>query len=268
MGIVMRQRLVIGNWKAHGRRDSVAALLQAVLDGLPSVAGAHPGAHKGAQNGVRVGICPPLVHLDLTRQMLQEQEAAGVILGAQDVSPVAEEGAFTGEVPASMLQDIGVSHVLVGHSERRHVFNETDAAVAAKFNAASKTGLVPILCVGETLEQRKAGDGIATVLAQLQAVIDAAGSEAISRAVIAYEPVWAIGTGITASPAQAQAVHQEIRTLLGSQEVPILYGGSVKPTNAADLFTCPHIDGGLIGGASLNAKDFLKICRAATVNKK
>ena len=259
----MAQRLVIANWKAHGRRDSAAALLQAVLDGLPSV----PGMHTGAQNGVRVGICPPLVHLDLTQQMLQEQGAAGVILGAQDVSPIAEDGAFTGEVSASMLQDLGVSHVLVGHSERRQVFHESDEVVAAKFNAASETGLVPILCIGETIEQRQAGNGIATVLAQLQAVIDAAGAEAIAQAVIAYEPVWAIGTGVTASPAQAQEVHQEIRTLLGQPDTPILYGGSVKPANAADLFTCPNIDGGLIGGASLNAEDFLTICQAATAKQ-
>jgi triosephosphate isomerase len=189
-------------------------------------------------------------------------------IGAQDVSEHAQ-GAFTGEVAASMLRDIGATHVLVGHSERRQYHGESSACVAAKFAQAQAAGLIPVLCVGETLEQRDAGATEAVVGEQLDAVVQHSGIAALATAVMAYEPVWAIGTGRTATPAQAQAVHAFIRDKLAAVDATIasslriLYGGSVKPANAAELFAQADIDGGLIGGASLVAEDFLAICAAA-----
>ncbi|HBP66717.1 MAG TPA: triose-phosphate isomerase, partial [Alcanivorax sp.] len=178
-------------------------------------------------------------------------------------------GAFTGEVSAEMLVDMGCRYVIVGHSERREHFGEDDDLVASKFLRAQKAGLIPILCVGETLRQREAGDTEHVVVRQLMAVVEAAGSAAFDRAVLAYEPVWAIGTGLTASPEQAQAVHADLRAALAARDpdvaagLRLLYGGSVKADNAAPLFAQPDIDGGLIGGASLNEKEFIAICRAA-----
>ena len=195
-------------------------------------------------------------------------QGTGVVLGAQNLSEHAE-GAFTGEVAPSMLRDVGCTHVLVGHSERRSLYGESDAIVAAKFVAAQVAGLVPVLCVGETLAEREAGLTQEVVDRQLAAVLDAAGVAAMRQAVVAYEPVWAIGTGRTASPAQAQAVHAGIRAVLAAHDpdvaagVRILYGGSVKPQGAEELFRQPDIDGGLVGGAALVAGDFLAICRAA-----
>jgi triosephosphate isomerase (TIM) len=249
----MRQPLVAGNWKMHGSRAENAALVRSLLDLVRT------------DSGTEVLLCPPFVYLwDVGRQL----KDTDVALGAQSVC--AEPlGAFTGEVSAAMLKDVGCRYVLVGHSERRQIFGEGDALVARKFVAAQSQGLVPVLCLGETLEERE-GDRTAEVVArQLDAVLAVSGVRSLAKAVIAYEPVWAIGTGRTASPEQAQDVHAMIRgkvaavdaTIGGS--VRILYGGSVKASNARELFAMPDIDGGLVGGASLKADEFARICAAA-----
>lgn len=250
----MRRKLVIGNWKMHGSIAQVTQLLQALEAGIGAVSPA-----------VEVGVCPTHLHIPLAADLL---ESSKIGLGAQD--GLAElSGAFTGAVSASMLGEYGVTWVITGHSERRQLFLESDAQVAAKFQAIQKQGLIPILCVGETGQQRQEGATQAVVQAQLDAVIAAAGIEAIGRAVLAYEPVWAIGTGETATPAQAQAVHQSLRahlaTLSGdvAATTRIIYGGSVKGSNARELFEQADIDGGLIGGASLEADEFLAICKSA-----
>jgi triosephosphate isomerase len=252
----MRRSLVAGNWKMNGSREMAAALAGAVAG---AVAGAAPST-------LDVAVCPPFPYLLPVRDVLGESVVA---LGAQDVSEHAA-GAYTGEVSAGMLSDAGCSVVLVGHSERRHGLGESDARVAAKFVAAAEAGLVPVLCVGETLEEREAGRTRAVVLAQLDAVfraLEGRGGPARDF-VVAYEPVWAIGTGRTASPEQAQEVHALLRARLAEAGAPagrirILYGGSVKADNASALFAMEDIDGGLIGGASLQAEPFLDICRAA-----
>jgi triosephosphate isomerase len=249
----MRQALVAGNWKMNGSRDSAVKLADAVHQGLDS------------RDGAEVLLCPPFVHLADVARVLKD---SGVRLGAQDLC-AEDNGAFTGEVSGAMLKDFGCRYVIVGHSERRALFGETDARVARKFMAAQKAGLIPILCVGETLAEREAGETPGVVSRQLKAVLDSAGSVAFGQAVVAYEPVWAIGTGRTATPDQAQEVHALIRGLLAAQDAKIaaatrlLYGGSVKVANAAELFGMPDIDGGLVGGASLDAKEFLAICAAA-----
>lgn len=214
---------------------------------------------------VDVLVLPPFPYLaDLVRQHAQR----GIAFGAQDVSE-HESGAYTGEVSAAMLRDVGCTHVLAGHSERRQYHAETDARVAAKCAAASAAGLQPVLCVGETLAEREAGRTEAVIGRQVRAVLDALGATAFGTAVIAYEPVWAIGTGRTASPDQVQAVHAFVRGIFAEQDAKIasslriLYGGSVKPANAGELFGQPDVDGGLIGGASLVGADFLDICAAA-----
>jgi triosephosphate isomerase len=210
-------------------------------------------------------LCPPFVHLSAVARWL---EGSALALGAQNLSEHAS-GAYTGEVSGSMLRDVGCQYVIVGHSERRTLYGETDAIVAAKFRAAQAVGLTPIVCVGETLVEREAGRTEAVVTRQMRAVIDAVGPEAFARAVVAYEPVWAIGTGRTATPEQAQEVHALIRRLLAARDatiattVRILYGGSVKGANARELFAQKDIDGGLVGGASLDAADFLRIFAAA-----
>jgi triosephosphate isomerase (TIM) len=249
----MRQPLVAGNWKMHGSRAENAELVRSLLDLVRP------------ESSTEVLLCPPFVYLwDVGRQL----KDTDVALGAQSVCD-APQGAFTGEVSASMLKDVGCRYVLVGHSERRQLYGEGDALVARKFVAAQSHGLVPVLCVGETLEERE-GDLTAEVVArQLDAVLAVSGARALAKAVIAYEPVWAIGTGRTASPEQAQEVHAMIRgkvaaldaTIGGS--VRILYGGSVKASNARELFAMPDIDGGLVGGASLKADEFARICAAA-----
>jgi triosephosphate isomerase len=240
----MRARLVAGNWKMHGSRAANQRLLEAIK------------REAASADGVEVVVCVPFPYL---------QQAAGALAG----SPVAwggqtlsehDSGAYTGEVSGTMLRDLGCRYVIVGHSERRALFGERDAQVAAKFAAAQRVGLMPILCVGETLAERERGETEAVVGRQLRAVVETVGT--LGDAVIAYEPVWAIGTGRTASPEQAQAVHAFIRGQAG-EKVPLLYGGSVKPGNARELFAMPDVDGGLIGGASLVAEDFLAICRAA-----
>jgi triosephosphate isomerase len=247
----MRARIVAGNWKLHGDRAFARALLDRVSEAKPP--------------GVRVAVLPPMPYLgDLT----ERYGCRGVEFGAQDVD-VNDEGAFTGEVSGRMLLDVGCRYALVGHSERRHFHDETPELVARKFVAATRAGLVPILCIGETLHQREAGQTQYALEKQLAPVMAAAGIRGFRDAVVAYEPVWAIGTGRTATPEQAQEVHAFIRGELAALDakiagsLPILYGGSVKPANAAELFSQPDIDGGLIGGASLVAEDFLAIANAA-----
>ena len=248
----MRIPLVAGNWKLNGSLASNRELLTGIMAGLPS-------------SGVDVMVCPPSVYLASVGEQI---EGGNVLLGAQDLS-AHDQGAFTGGVSGAMLADLGCTHTLIGHSERRTLFGDTDALVAAKFAAARSAGLVPVLCVGETLEERQAGNTMAVVRRQLDAVLDSAGVDGFSGAIVAYEPVWAIGTGQTATPEQAQEVHAAIRARLASadakigEQTRILYGGSVKGANAADLFGRQDIDGGLIGGASLKAEEFLAICQAA-----
>ena len=215
--------------------------------------------------GVSVGVCPPAVYLQHVHMLLKN---ASIALGAQNVNenPL---GAFTGEVSASMLKDIGCQYVLVGHSERRQLYGESNELVAKKFEVAQSQGLIPVVCVGETQQQRDDGQTETIVKTQLQAILDKCSVNALAKALIAYEPVWAIGTGLTATPEQAQTVHRFIREFIAghsgavAEQVCILYGGSVKDTNAESLFAQPDIDGGLIGGASLNAQAFNAICHAA-----
>lgn len=241
----MRNRLVAGNWKMHGNRASNRALLEQVLAGVDGLV------------GVESAVCVPFPYLG---------EAAGQLkgtalgLGAQNLSEHGQ-GAYTGEVSAPMLKEFGCRYVLVGHSERRQLYGETDAAVAAKFAAAAGQGITPILCLGETLAEREAGKTEEVVGRQLEAVFRANDSKLFEKAVVAYEPVWAIGTGRTATPQQVQEVHFFLRKKL--QGTRLLYGGSVKKENAAALFALPDVDGGLIGGASLVAADFLAIVHAA-----
>ncbi|MBR9912934.1 MAG: triose-phosphate isomerase [Gammaproteobacteria bacterium] len=245
----MRRPLVVANWKMNGSKQTNSQWLQEFA-----------GLWQGQQNA-EVAVCPPAVYLAQLQQALAGQ---AVLLGAQDVS-AAESGAYTGEISAAMLSEFNCRYAIVGHSERRGYHAESNAQVAAKFVAAQAQGLVPLLCIGETLAQREAGETLAVVGEQLRAVAKLAGVEAMTRSVIAYEPVWAIGTGLTASPEQAQEVHAFIRQQLGAvaQDVRVLYGGSVKPGSAVELFAQQDIDGALVGGASLNSKDFYDICRAA-----
>jgi triosephosphate isomerase len=248
-----RRPLVAGNWKLNGSRAGNAALISGLRAGLP------------AQFRADVVVCPPYVYLAEVSAAIHDSV---IQLGAQNVA-AEDSGAFTGEVAAGMLRDVGCGFVIIGHSERRALYGETDALVAAKVAAALRCGLRPILCVGETLAERDAGKFLAVVRRQLEAVLDAVGIEAFAAGLVAYEPVWAIGTGRTATPVQAQEVHAEIRATLARRNatiaaaVRVLYGGSVKDSNARDLFAMADIDGGLIGGASLDAAGFLGICKAA-----
>ena len=249
----MRRPLVAGNWKMNGTRASVAELLDAL--GQQEVVGA-----------VEVVVFPSSLYIT---QAVSALEGKAVAVGAQDCAAEAGFGAFTGETSVSQLLDVGCEWVLVGHSERRLVLGESDDLVCRKFVSALNAGLTPILCLGETLEQRESGQALEVIARQLSCVLAAAGVSSFEKAVVAYEPVWAIGTGLTASPEQAQEIHAAIREQLAredqriAQGARLLYGGSVKADNAADLFAMPDIDGGLVGGASLNANDFSAICRAA-----
>ncbi|HET7133609.1 MAG TPA: triose-phosphate isomerase [Gammaproteobacteria bacterium] len=249
-----RKSLIAGNWKMNGSLREAEALVGALRAGV------------GASAGADMLLCPPYVYLSAVKQWLA---GSPVRVGAQDLSDRVGKGAFTGEVAGAMLADLGCSHVIVGHSERRALYRENNEVVAVKFRAAQSAGLVPILCVGETLEEREANRTEQIVAAQLDAVLDAAGVAAFAAAVIAYEPVWAIGTGRTATPQQAQEVHAFIRARVASRDatiaanLTILYGGSVKGANARSLFAMDDIDGGLVGGASLVAAEFLEIFRAA-----
>ncbi|MGB5131268.1 MAG: triose-phosphate isomerase [Steroidobacteraceae bacterium] len=248
----MRRPMVAGNWKMHGSRADSGRLVDELV-----------AMHAGS-GAADVVVCPPFVYLpDVGRRL----RGNAIMLGAQDVC-AEEAGAHTGEVSAAMLADVGCRFVIVGHSERRALYEEDDALVARKFVAALRHGLAPILCVGETLEERERGATHEVVTRQLRAVLDASGVGGFSAAVVAYEPVWAIGTGRTATPGQAQEVHALIRGRIAEKDVTIaaslrvLYGGSVKASNAVELFANPDVDGGLIGGASLKADEFGKICAA------
>lgn len=246
----MRRKLVAGNWKMHGSAATAAELVRAVAAGMPAQ--------------IDVAVFPPSVYV----AGLVASNASALAFGVQDVSEHAQ-GAYTGELAASMAADIGCRYTLVGHSERRQYHAESNERVAAKFVQALAAGLTPVLCVGETLEQREAGQTETIVGAQIDAVVKACGIAAFGNAVVAYEPVWAIGTGRTATAEQAQTVHAFIRSQFAKHDATLanslrlLYGGSVKPANAAELFAQADVDGGLIGGASLVAADFLKICEAA-----
>lgn len=248
----MRKKLVVGNWKMNGGLDGNETLLKALADAAPTL------------DGVDVSVCVPFPYLFQPAMLL---ENTAITWGAQSISEHLI-GAFTGEVSAPMLREFSCKFVLVGHSERRTLYGEDDALIARKFIAAQKAGITPILCVGETLAEREANATEAVIGRQIDKVIELAGIAALENSVLAYEPVWAIGTGKTASAEQAQAVHAFIRSRIASHDAAlalkllILYGGSVKASNAAQLLIMPDVDGGLIGGASLIAEDFLAICRA------
>lgn len=248
----MRKKLVAGNWKMHGSRSMAEGLVQEIARAKPA--------------DIDVLVCPPFPYL---AALTAAHASSGLGFGAQDVSEHEGQGAYTGEVAAAMVADVGAQWTLVGHSERRLYHAESNEQVARKFAAARAAGLTPILCVGETLAQREAGETETVIARQLQAVLAVSGIGSFDTAVIAYEPIWAIGTGRTATPQQAQDVHAFIRSQLAQGDAMIarltrlLYGGSVKAANAAELFAQPDVDGGLIGGAALVAADFLAICNAA-----
>ncbi|MCG6874880.1 MAG: triose-phosphate isomerase [Betaproteobacteria bacterium] len=249
----MRRKLVAGNWKMHGSLAANQRLLEAVREAC------------GEPGGAECVVCVPFPYLAQAASVLG---GTPVAWGGQNVSE-HDSGAYTGEVSGAMLRDFGCRYAIVGHSERRSLYGERDSQVAAKFQAAQRAGLTPILCVGETLEERNQGATEEVVGRQLDAVLNNAGVQAFAAAVLAYEPVWAIGTGHNATPAQAQTVHEILRARVAKRDealagsLSILYGGSVKPANAAELFAMPDVDGGLIGGASLVAEDFIAICSAA-----
>jgi triosephosphate isomerase (TIM) len=247
----MRRKIVAGNWKMNGNKASIEALLRGILSAQDDF---------GAAECV---VFPPALYLDFIQQECKNSDLAW---GAQNVSE-HDEGAFTGEISAAMLTDFGCRYALLMHSERRQFYHETDDVAGKKFVKAVASGLSPILCMGETLAEREQGQTAEVVGHQLAAVIKHAGIDAFEKAVLAYEPVWAIGTGVTATPAQAEEVHLFVRQTLAeysqalAESVPIIYGGSVKPSNARDLFGMPNIDGALVGGASLQANDFVDIIR-------
>ncbi len=249
----MRQVLVAGNWKMNGSRESIRSLLDGVKAGMGDV------------NSAEVAVCAPAIYIPLVEELLG---GSAVSWGGEDLS-VHESGAYTGEIAASMLNDFHCKYVIIGHSERRTYHNESDQLVADKYEAAMNAGLVPIFCIGETLDEREQGITNEVVARQVDAVINKLGVAALARGVIAYEPVWAIGTGKTATPEQAQEVHAFIRSRIAASDaavaegVQILYGGSMNAGNASDLLAQSDIDGGLIGGASLKADDFLAIAKAA-----
>jgi len=249
----MRKPLVAGNWKLNGTRASNEQLIKGILAGA------------GGLDNCDVMVCPPFVYLAEVGLAIA---GSNVLLAAQDLS--AESiGAFTGEISATMLREVGCSHAIIGHSERRALFGDTDSVVAGKFVAAHAQGIQPVVCVGESLEERESGVTMDVVTRQITTIIQAGGVELFSSSIVAYEPVWAIGTGLTATPQQAQDVHAHIRAIVAAADaniaggLRILYGGSVKGSNASDLFTMEDIDGGLIGGASLDAAEFVTICNAA-----
>tara|TARA_B100001094_G_scaffold292037_1_gene310856 strand:+ start:793 stop:1539 length:747 start_codon:yes stop_codon:yes gene_type:complete len=246
----MRKTIVAGNWKMNASKDSVDNLIKDLLTGMDGITS-------------EVLVCAPFPYLAQVELLIQGSK---VMLGAQNLNTNAS-GAYTGEVSADMIKDFGARHVIVGHSERRSLYGETSAMVAEKTKAALNAGLTPLLCIGESLEQRDSGNTEAVIEKQLSAVIELVGIEAFNQIIIAYEPVWAIGTGVTATPEQAQEAHLFIRSLLAkndesvAQKTPILYGGSMNASNASELISCADIDGGLIGGAALKAEDFLQICK-------
>ena len=247
----MRKTIIAGNWKMNASKASVKSLIDGILSGMEGV-------------NSEVLVCVPFPYMSQVESLI---EGSNLKLGAQNIN-INSSGAFTGEVSADMIKDFGAKHVIVGHSERRSLYGETSSVAAEKTKAALDSGLTPLLCVGESLEHREAGKTEAVVEEQLNAVIELIGIDSFHNIIVAYEPVWAIGTGMTATPEQAQAVHLFIRNLLGesseniAQKTPILYGGSMNAGNAMELISCSDIDGGLIGGAALKAEDFLQICKA------
>ena len=249
----MRQPLVAGNWKLNGSLQTISELVSGITNQLSAVAVAE------------LAVCPPFIYLNYLQQLL---DGVDISLGAQDCSD-QESGAYTGEVAATMIKEFNCKYIIVGHSERRHIYGETNKMVAIKFAQVKKNNLVPILCVGETLQDREGGDTEVIITKQLDVILERLGIEGFENAVIAYEPVWAIGTGQTATPYQAQEVHAYIRNKLDTlnkdiaTKIRILYGGSMKPDNAKQLLGQNDIDGGLIGGAALKAEDFIAIAAAA-----
>lgn len=249
----MRRTLIAGNWKMNGSLESINELMKGLTDGISSVTNAD------------MAVCPPAVYLMKVGALIGDSEIA---IGSQNICD-QESGAFTGELAPSMLKEAGCQYAIIGHSERRALYGESDALIANRFAMSVKSGVTPILCIGETLEERESGITEDVVSKQLDAVIDQEGIAAIANCVIAYEPVWAIGTGKVATPEQAQSVHAYIRSKLAAQDanvaaqVQILYGGSMNAGNASDLLSQEDIDGGLIGGASLKAEDFLTIGKSA-----
>ena len=248
----MRKPIVAGNWKMNGTQESIVPLLDRVIAGVDTSVNA------------QVIVCSPYIYIPLIAGKIAD---TAVEFGSQNISEF-ESGAYTGEISAQMLKDFDCEYVIIGHSERRHVFGETDQNIADKYKKAQEHGIIPILCVGELLEEREADKTAEVVIRQIDAILSTSGVESLQNAIIAYEPVWAIGTGKTATPEQAQEVHKLIRETIAKQNgtiassLRILYGGSVKPSNAAELFAMEDIDGGLIGGASLESEDFLAICKA------
>jgi triosephosphate isomerase len=248
----MRQVMVAGNWKMNGSSESVKELIAGIKQGMDSVA------------NTEVVVCPPAVYIPLVSGVADD---SAIKVGSQNICD-EDKGAFTGEISGDMLKDIGCEYAIVGHSERRALYGESDELVAKRFAAARRNGIKPIFCIGETLEEREAGITNDVCARQIDAVLDLEGVEALADAVIAYEPVWAIGTGKVATPEQAQEVHAFIRGKIAAlnadiaEGLQILYGGSMNPGNAKELIGQPDIDGGLIGGASLKAEDFLAICQA------
>ena len=248
----MRQAMVAGNWKMNGSSASVKELITGIKAGID-------------QTSAEVAVCPPFVYIPAVAEAIT---GSPIKLGAQNLCE-HDSGAYTGEVAGPMLKDVGCDYVIVGHSERRSLYGETNEVTAIKYAAALKNGLKPIFCIGETLEERESGVTNDVIARQLDAILNTEGVASLANAVLAYEPVWAIGTGKTASPEQAQEVHAFIRGKVAAldagvaDDLRILYGGSMNPGNAAELIAQPDIDGGLIGGASLKADDFLSICKAA-----
>ena len=249
----MRRPLIMGNWKMNGSSMANESLLTGLISQVSSL------------QGVDIAVCPPAVYLG---QVLELVSGTSIDVGAQNLSE-QKSGAFTGEISGDMLRDLGVTYTLVGHSERRSLYGETNELVAAKTLKALEVGLVPVLCVGETLEERKSGQMDAVLAGQINAVIELCGADTFGQIIVAYEPVWAIGTGETATPQQAQDAHAFIRGLIAAQSpaiaerVTILYGGSMNEKNAAELLAMTDVDGGLVGGASLKADSFATICKAA-----
>ena len=253
----MAKSLVIGNWKMFGSLNFNQALIEDLAENLPELERA------------TVAVCPPSIYLSQVFVELDSHELP-ILLGAQNVcAQNSKEGAYTGEMSALMLKDLDVSYGLVGHSERREYYSESDEVVLAKFKQLQSEGITPVLCIGESLAQREAGEAQSIIRSQLSAILSHIDGEALQNMVIAYEPIWAIGTGRTASPEQAQEIHAFIRDFLMSkgadvaEKTSILYGGSVKPDNAVELFAKQDIDGALVGGASLKADQFIAVCKAA-----
>jgi len=248
----MRKVLIAGNWKMNGSKASVESLIKGVVAGSSEL------------KNVSLAVCPPFIYIP---QVSEAVAGSAVGLGSQNISTQAS-GAFTGEISTDMIKDFGCTYSIIGHSERRTLYAETDEVVAEKFKVVKAAGLIPVLCIGETLEERETGVTEKVLARQLDAVIAVNGDDAFADCVIAYEPVWAIGTGKTATPQQAQDAHDFVRKHIATanaenaQKVQILYGGSMNPANAAELLAQPDIDGGLIGGASLKPDDFLAICKA------